>query len=272
MGPPGGGKSTLIMELLGRGFQFLSDDITAVGVRDYRIYPLLLPLRMYESGMSLFQEAVSSHFICAPMVGGEGREYIMKEVSDVEHNSFHFDYLICLYPERDMLDSSGRGGSRGLDIDQGEQKGSTYAIIYSMDEGMIEELREDSRIEEVKISPAGNFCKIEIIWRGKRFRFSELEDICSRYNVPLFTVSYERSEVADYQFPPVMKRINNSQIALELLKRFRGGVKSASLQGELKTNPGLFLMKMGEVGKDIQGYYLSPGRLSEMADRICDLV
>jgi hypothetical protein len=57
------------------------------------------------------------------------------------------------------------------------------------------------------------------------------------YPCPLLTD--ERLETADYQFPPVMKRINNSQIALELLKRFRGGVSSASLQGELKTNTGL---------------------------------
>jgi len=29
---------------------------------------------------------------------------------------------------------------------------------------------------------------------------------------------------------------------------------------------------MGEVGRDVKGYSLSPGILSEMADRICDFV
>lgn len=272
-GSPGGGKSTLIMELLRRGFQFLSDDTTAMGVRDYRIYPFPLPLRMHENGMSLFRETASSHFTSAPMLGEEEREYIMKEVSDSEQNSFHFDYLICLYPKRSFYASSSDSGqSQGNVFVQKEQKGSTYAIIDRLDEEMIREWRKDLRIEEVKISPRGYFYKIEIVWSHERFRFSELEDICSRYKISLFTVSYEQSEMADYQFSPAMERMNNSKVALELLKRFRGGVTSVSLPEELKTNPGLLLMKMGDVGRDAQGYFLTPGRLNEMADQVCDLI
>jgi len=260
------------MELLRRGFQFLSDDTAAVGARDYRIYPLPFPIKMHENGMNLFQEAMSSRFISAPMVGDEGKQYIIKELPDIAQTPFHFDCLICLYPKGDFHTSSGCEQGWGLNMQRGEQKGSTYAIIDNKDEEMVKELGKNTWIKEVKVSPAGNFYKIEIVWEGKRFRFSELEDICFRYNISLFTASYERSEMADYQLSPLMERISNSEVALELLKRFRGGITSASLHEELKTNPGLFLMKMGELGKDIQGYSLSAGRLREMADRVCDLV
>jgi hypothetical protein len=77
---------------------------------------------------------------------------------------------------------------------------------------------------------------------------------------------------ADYELSPVMEKINNSKVVLELIKRFRGNVSSLSLRDEQRLSPGLFFMKMGEVVKNVQGYYLSPGKLSEMADRVFDLI
>jgi len=270
---PGGGKSTLMLELLRRGFQFLSDDTTAVGVSDYRLYPFPLPLKMDESGMSLFQEAVASRFIATPLVDGEEREYIMQGLSNVEHGSFHFDSLICLYPEKDFhAFSSGCEKNQCPEIDQEKEKGSTHAIIDILNEEMIRELRKDSRVEDIQVSPRCNFYNITIIWRGKRFTSSELEDVCSRHDVFLMAVSYGRSEMADYQSFPVLEKISKAQAALELLKSYRGGLQSLPLHKETQTSPALFLMKLGDLSRGVKGFVLSPGRLSEMADRVCDLI
>lgn len=239
-GDSGRGKSTLSLELLRRGFNFISDDIAALGASDHRIYPFPFPLRLNEGGMKIIGQkgvypACSS--ICA------------------------FDYLICL--------SSWNGREKDL---QREEKGSTYAVVDHIDEGMIEELRKDLTIQDIRISRLGHFYQIEVAWKDRRVRFRQLEELCSRHEVFLFTMSDGNQETFNYQLTPTIEKMNPSRSALELYKSFRGGVSAWLYRKKFEASSGRFLLSMGELVKGVESYYLSPGKLNEMGDTICALI
>jgi hypothetical protein len=263
-GDSGRGKSTLSLELLRRGFNFISDDIAALGANDHRIYPFPFPLRLDEGGMQLFAETAFHDFEYVPCSSDQrkGMGFIgQKGVYPACSSICAFDYLICL--------SSWNGREKDL---QREEKGSTYAAVDHIDEGMIEELRKDLTIQDISISPRGHFYQIKVAWKNGIARFRQLEELCSRHEIFLFTMSDENQEAFNYQLSPTIENMSPSGAALELYKSFRGGTSAWLYRKKFEASPGRFLMSVGKLVKGVKSYYLSPGKLNEMGDTICALI
>jgi hypothetical protein len=81
-----------------------------------------------------------------------------------------------------------------------------------------------------------------------------------------------RDAQPDFEADPALLPLPRSNAALELVRKFRAGPRSALIQQVHGGDMASFFLELLDIASQMQCYRLRVGRLRDTADLICDVV
>jgi len=266
------GKSTMTLELIRRGFHFLTDDVTCLHRTDCRIYPFPRALGLRQSAFGLFKGFIDVDCHASSM-SSYGEKKIFLLPSDIPKVRIGDPclpkFLICLssYPGRE---SGGEYQSirRYPDIRK-EDKKFLYLGVDRFEEEMIRELRDLPGVEECEELKENTFPVIKVAGRRGFFLLPEIENLCFRHQVALVKIARSERVITDYSQKPYLERIPKSVAMRDLLRGFQGGWTSSVLK---ESGMSSLLFELSSIMKGVECFRMIPGELGKMADLLSDLV
>jgi hypothetical protein len=268
-GHAGCGKTTLALELVRRGFRFLSDDIAAIGRADHRLCPFPKSLGLWPGtrqlipSINLRGEPVepSGH---RPEAGMLPQGTVGRQLVDIEALYPHQLGEPC--PPRCLVVLA----SPRHETEQVE--GALYVTVDRVSEPLLAELSTIPRISEVAVIGGQRLPVIRLSSPRRAFVEPAVEDICARHQTLIFDIAREGNHAPDFGASPRLESLPKAEAALELLRRLRGGARSAILRHEFQGSTTRLYLALSEVVAKTACYRLFVGRLKEMADLVCQVV
>ena len=274
------GKSTITLELIRRGGQFLTDDVTCLHRRDHRIYPFPRAIGLRQSAFGLFKGFIDADFHSSPLSCGGEKIFLL--ASDIPAARISDPclpkFLICLFPcparESRPAGSGDESQPVGKYLGSGRNRQDDKKFLYlSVDrfkEEMIKDLTALPGVEACENPEEKPFPVIKLAGRRGAFLLPDIEAICSRHRVTLIRIAKSEKVIIDYSREPYLERIPKSVAMRELLRGFRGGWTSAVLK-EANSGMASMLFELSTMMKGVECYRMIPGRLEKMSDLLYDL-
>lgn len=252
-GHAGCGKTTLALELIRRGFRFLSDDIAAIACADHRLYPFPKSLGLWPGTRRLIPEA-----------GRLSQEMVGRQLVDIETIYPHRLGEPCR-PRYLVVLTSLRGET--------EQAGDTlYVTMDRVSEPLLAELSTIPEISGVAVINGQKLPVIRLSSLKHAFVEPAVEDICYRHQTLIFDVAKDGERPPDFDASPHLESLPKAEATLELLRRLRGGSRSAVLAHEFQGSTTRLYLALSEVVAKMACYRLFVGQLREMADLVYQVV
>jgi len=252
-GHAGCGKTTLALELVRRGFRFLSDDIAAIACANHYICPFPRSLGLWPGTRQLIPEA-----------GGLPRRTAGKQLVDIEAIYPHRLGESCLLQYLVVLTSR-----RGEPERVGE---ALYVTVDRVSESLLAELSAIPEVGGVTVFEAQRLPVIKLLLSRRAVIEPAIEDVCVRHQVLIFDVAREGDHPPDFDASPHLESLPKAEATLELLRRLRGGMRSALLRHEFQGSATRLYLALSEVAAKTVCYRLLVGQLRDMADLICRVV
>jgi len=255
----GHGKTTLVLELIRRGFEFLSDEMAALGRADGRVHPFPRSLRVRPGTLELtgFAEAASG----AP-------EWLGKLLLDVEEiqpgspgEAAEISHIIILQDPDAPTNQNAEDSEREMGV-----------LVDQIDEALLAAVRRIEDVTEVHPDVERGYPTLRVRAAHRMSVLAEIETICQEQQVLVLDVSKRPETQPAFDRPARLEAIPKSRAVMELLRRFQGGHKSALLQGEFGGSSSLLFLELAALVGQADCHQLLVGPLPEMADLVCDLV
>ncbi|MCK5237881.1 MAG: hypothetical protein KAR06_12965, partial [Deltaproteobacteria bacterium] len=253
------GKSTLALELVKRGFNFLSDDIAAISRDDSQIYPFPKKLGMLSPTLELCPEAGAVALGNIPMIGGGNK--MLLDICDIYPGS-----LGSACPLRYIVFLSDVHGDD-------EFYGDTlYIVLSSVDDALIGDIGKMKGVNEVSIYSYNKHPILRLMLSDSSPSLFQIEEVCMNHNVLLFESSDGREKQPDFDGMPELKVISKTIATRKLFKKLKGGYGYSTLRNKCNGSITKLFMELGKVIEGADCFLLTPGMLKERADLICELV
>lgn len=251
------GKTTLVLELVQRGFKFLSDETAALGRVDWRVHPFPRGLRIRPGSLEL--AGLTDAATGAPAWLGK----ILLDVEQLQPNSLgqavpirHVIVLRDPSEEEEKPDHPGRPLS---------------VLVDRLDEAFLTAVRQIEGVSEVRTDIERGYPLIRLRAARRTFVFSQIEALCRERRLWVLDVIADPPEQPSFATSARLETLPRSQAVVELLRRFQGGYKSAILD-ELGGSSTRLFMELAAIIGQAQCHRLLVGPLHEMADLVCGLV
>ncbi len=256
------GKTTLTLELVKRGFKFLSDDIAAVSLSDNLLYPFPKSLGLLSPTLELYPEAELDSLKPLPMIGGG--EKMLLDIEDMYPESVGdkcpLNYIVFL------------GGRHDKSL-QTPHKKHLYIVVSRINDEIISELKLLEGVKDVSIYSCKKYPILELLLGERPPALSDIEEVCRGYGVVVFDSSDGKDEKVDFNGTPRLDGISRSKAALNLLRQLkRGSIPAIIKDKQNREGVPELLIRIGRLVEKSRCFYLSPGNLKERADKICELV
>lgn len=252
------GKTTLVLELVRRGFRFLSDEMAALGRTDYKVHPFPRCLRVRPGTLEL------AGF---PVAAVDARRWLGKLILDIEEiqpdsmgEVSSISHIVFLQdPLEDKTDTLNH-------------KQDITILVDRLEETLLSGI---SQIEGVTEVEAGvDYGYPAIILRAIRTTYAllQIEALCKKHNILILDVVKGVEGSPAFDLPARLEVLPKSQAVVEILKRFQGGYKSELLQDEFGGSAARLFMELSSLINQANCYKLFVGRLNDMADLVCNMV
>jgi len=253
----GFGKTTLTLALVQKGFRFLSDEIAAIGRKDGMIYP-------FPRGLHIRKETLQ--LLDLPFQFEKASRWFGKYLVDIED----------IFPGM-IGDPVKISQIFVLKNDSNSTPNSSYprefrAVINHTNPVFLQQIKDNPDVIHVQETlERGYPCLVvETVHRMKVISF--FENLCSQHAIMLLDLIKREEEMPEFAPSVACHNINRSQAALELLRRFLGGHKTALLDAENHQESTKLLFDLASLIKDADCYQLTVGPLTEMVDVITNIV
>jgi hypothetical protein len=252
------GKSTLTLELVRRGFKFLSDEFAAISRSDGQVYPFPRALRLCPDTLSRlgFEKAA----LTAPI-------WLDKTLLDIEEiipgslgKTSELKHVIVLRDPSGRSDATAQANGRWLGI-----------LIDRGNEDFIAELDEIQALYSYHGDISKKYTFLELTVRSKQAALPEIQAACERHGITLYQVYTRKDERPSFDGPARLTPLPHSQMTLELIKRLMGGRQSDLVQDALGGSPKRLFAEVAALLKSVKCWELTVGPLDQMADLICSL-
>jgi hypothetical protein len=253
------GKTTLVMELVRRGCQFLSDDIAALGRTDRQVHPFPRSLRIRPGTLELIG---CSHMAArAPLWLGK----LLVDIEDLRPASLGEAAAISHFViVRDPAEAEGElpnGPERELGI-----------LVNRWDEAFLRAVRGIAGVTEVRTAVDHEYPLLWLRADRRMAVLSQIEALCQAQRILILDVIKRVESHPSFAAPARLEAIPKSQAVRELLRRFQGGHNSALLQEEFGGSSTRLFMEIAALVGQASCHQLMVGPLHEMADLVYGLV
>lgn len=253
----GHGKTTLVVELVRRGFQFLSDETAALGRQDGQVHPFPRALGIRSGTVGLMDLAPLT--TTAPTHAGKFLLDIEQIYPGSMGQAVPVNHIIILHnpakPETNGDDSAA------LEL---------TLFFDRLNSAFLAAIRGINGVTNV-CPVSGLNVKIRIKPDAGHHVFTQIEHLCQTQQIWLLDMAWGSGCRPNFKGTPKLTPISGSLAAMELLHRFQGGYKSAILQEEAGGSASKLLMELAAVTNQAHCYHLSVGPLHQMANLVCDL-
>jgi hypothetical protein len=250
----GHGKTTLTLELVRRGFKFLSDEMAALGRADRRVHPFPRALRIRPGTLERAGY---------PQAAGGAPEWWGKLILDIEHiqpgslgQAAPIKHVVIL--KNPSLEKEA-GATQELGV-----------VLDHVDEAFVEAVGQIEGVSGLRVGAACGYPWLKLHAARRTFVFSQIEALCRARRFWVLDVITDPEEWPSFGTPARLETIPRSQAVMELIRRFMGGYKSAILD-ELGSSTRLFV-ELADIIGQADCHHLYVGPLHEMANLVCGLV
>ena len=255
MGPSSFGKTTLVMELVSRGYKFLSDEYCSIRVNDYHVEPFPRTLGIKESSPFYNTLDRKKYFYhnnekkisvgCDTMypdcIGEPCKPYYLIVLKSSLNNRPLKDKKIfalsLLHDDRELIDKICTNKSIKL-------------LDKSLDDNFI--------FYRFSLSPNCNSTKI-------------IQDFCAGHDDNILSQSVLLDDRPDFNSKPTIKAMSKFDASLEFSKNLLNRSQEGKLFKRLKKQNSLMLYTIAGFINNLDCYEMEPGVLKETADIIDSL-
>lgn len=253
------GKTTLVLELIRRGFKFLSDETAALSRNDHMVYPFPRSLRIRPGTLKL---------LGLPIPLPDTPVWLGKLIMDIEEvqpgglgEPVPVSHIVLLtnhtdaeYPLKDVT-------SQVLSI-----------MVDRLDKVVVDTTKLIPGVVEVLVDNGHDYPIMRIRASRPMYTLSQVELLCKLYQVLILDVTRDKEGNPTFELAARLESIPTIEAVFELLKRFQGGYKSSIIQGEFGGSSTRLFMEMSTIINQAKCYRLSVGPLKQMADLVCDCI
>jgi len=257
----GHGKTTLVLELLNRGFKFLSDEMAALGRKDHLVYPFPRSLRIRNE---------TTNLVKFPAFPASRKTWLGKLILDIDEifpnkigTEAPLHYIIFLH-------NNYNDGS--YEFMKSNSKKEISIFVDQINEDILNDISNIKNVENVRTYTSNIFPIIQLQTLSAHLAISQIELLCSEHNILVLDVKKETERTPSFNSPVQLNSINKEPAVFELLKGYQGGYKSKVLQDEFKGSGIHLFMELSSIVKNTSCFRLSSGPLDEMADLVCNLI
>ena len=253
------GKTTLVLELIRRGFQFLSDEMAALGRADRLVHPFPRSLRIRTGTLQL------AGF---PDMSESAQKWLGKLILDIGEikpgclgKAVPISHIIILQDQADNNGNKPEHRERELSI-----------LLDRLDDALLSDIRQNEDVFEVQVNTESGYPLLKIHAARPMFVLSQIEALCSKRQILVLNVVKGVEAFPAFKLPAQLKSLSKNQAVVELLRRFQGGYKSELLQKEFKANSTRLFMELSSLVAQANCHQLFVGPLNEMADLVCNMI
>jgi len=251
------GKTTLVMELLKRGFSLLSDELAPISVSSRLIEPFPRSLRLSAKTFKLFPELSTAHL---KKNKKDRRRKIMLDIDNLAWAKLGErcfpGYVIFLSPP---------GGIKG------KETFIELALTY-ITPAFLKKLAKIKGVREVSRIKGRDFSLLSLkVKKGVRL-IPAIKNLCLDCRIPLIYAHRGKAGPMDWQAFPSLKPIASSSGFLKLSQMLLLVSKEALLKGRFSGSSPRLLMELTRLTQGTRFFEMVPGKLSQMAELIEKLV
>lgn len=253
------GKTTLVLELVRRGFKFLSDEMAALGRADQQVHPFPRSLRIRPGTLELagFPEAVSG----APT----WLDKLLLDIEEIQPGSMGqasaINHIVILQDPDETQPQPPAGPERELGV-----------LVDRLDDTLLAAVRKIEGVTMVRPTVERGYPTLRLRAAHRMSVVSQIEAVCQEQQVWILDISKRTESQPTFETPARLEAIPSSQAVMELLRRFQGGHKSALLQEEFGGSSTQLFTELATMIGQAHCHQLFVGPLHEMADLVCSLV
>jgi hypothetical protein len=258
-GDAGHGKTTLILELVRRGFKFLSDEMAAIGRSDRQVYPFPRSLRIRPGTLERvgFSEAAVGATVWF--------NKLILDIEKIKPNSMSTHVPIChIVILRDPTDTHG--------LESDSDKRMLNVLVDHVDDALLAALHRIEGIANIQVMIQPGFVTLSFHSAFPTRMLPPIEAVCREHQVLILQVSKRPDRHPAFDASARMETIPLRQGVMELVRRFQGGCRSALLQNEFAGSSTRLFMELADLVSQAQCHQLYVGSLTEMADATSALV
>lgn len=254
----GHGKTTLVLELVRRGFAFLSDEIAALSRDDRKVYPFPRSLRIRPGTLEL----VGIQPVANSMQSWMGKLLVdMNEIWPASMGrAVPIRHIIVLHnPNRVEKSADCPYQKMGIRVDR-------------IDRGLLAAIKRIEGVTDVRTAHDRGYPMVWLCARRRTQALSHIELLCLERQIALLGVVTPETERPDFQSAPYLEEIPPSQAVMELVQRFLGGHRSALLQADFGGSATRLFVELAACVNQAKCYRLHVGSLHKMANLVSGLV
>lgn len=253
------GKTTLTMELVRRGFKFLSDELAAVGRADGQVHPFPRSLRIRPHTLAL--TGFSPLGENAPTWLGK----LLLDIEQIQPDSMgdiaQISHVIILQNPAAPVDEAIPGVQRELSV-----------LVNRLDDALLTAVAGLDGVQAVQPDVERGYPTLRLQTTQRMAVLAQIEALCHEHRVLIVDVSKRAETRPGFDNPARLEPISKRQAIIELLRRFQGGHQSAILQQEFGGSSTRLFLELTALLHRAKCHRLFVGPLHQSADLICQLV
>lgn len=250
------GKTTLVLELVRRGFQFLSDEIAAISRTDGRVYPYPRRLSIRPGTLALMgltpNEQAIRWFGNWAVDAEEIRPGAMGAHVPVHHLVF--------------LKGENQGGQSG------EESPALVVVVDRLTDAFLARVRALDAVEDVEVGESNSFPSLHLAVARQMAVLPAVEALCREEGI--YVMDYRRRHLHQPIFASAarLEPLSRSQGLLELLRNLQSEYSSDLRRDEFGGDATSLFMSVAGLLDQVQCHRLGVGPLNQNADLVSSLV
>ncbi len=252
-------KTALALELVRRGFKFLSADIAALGRTDRRMHPFPRSLHIHPDTLELtgFPGVVAGASVW--------QDKLLLDIEEIQPGSMSgasdISYVVIVQHPTEGKATKSALPEQELGI-----------LVGQLDDNLLTAARQIEGVTEVHPVVDGSYPLLRLHAHQRTPVLPHLKALCQQKGILVLDVVRRMEEPPTVQSPAKLKAISRKRAVNALSQQFQGRYKSARPQKRFGNKRNGLSKELTNMVSQAKCYQLSVGPLSEMADLICGLV
>lgn len=251
------GKTTTVLELVRRGFRFLSDEMAALSRSDRQVHPFPRSLRIRPGTLERvgFGRAAQQ----APV-------WLNKLILDIETIKPESMGQNAAISHIVILQDPAKTGPE-------QQESNRVLSIYVdyLNDELLTAIKRIEGVSQVRADVIADYPLVTLQTNQRFSAMSQIEAICQEHEALILSVIWGKKSAPTFDKPARLETIPKSQAVMSLMQQFLARYKSTILQNEFNGNSTHLFMELATLIGRAKCHKLSVGPLNQTADLICDL-
>ncbi len=251
------GKTTLTLELVRRGFLFLSDEIAAFDRQHRLLSPFPRNLWVRPGTLALCGLTFPDQ---------DAPTWSIRHILDIESikpsslgEPCSADYLV-------VLTNPAMGGNELKNPER-----ILHILVARTTPELVRALSDIPGVREVSPVPEARASVLRLSVAREIPVIAQVKGVCLAQGIALLDVSKGGEYLPDFRASPRLVPISNAEGTMELIRAYLGGADSALLGQEHGGHATRLFLEVADLLRETRCYRLYVGNLQKMADLVCDL-